>query len=108
MTDAELRSYLFADRLEQAELEQVILGHFGHAKSEGKHTTFYREGSEAWLRIEYTNQHAIRGFTRSANYPDSDIQALRDRIRAELIDGQEIKIAQVTCFTYNQVTGWAR
>jgi hypothetical protein len=107
MTDAELKSYLFADRLEQAELEQVMLEHFGCAKSEGKHTTFYREGSEGWLRIEYTKQHAIRGFRRSANYPDSDIQALRDRIRAELVDG-ETKVAQVTCFAYNYVTGWCR
>jgi hypothetical protein len=108
MTDAELKSYLFADRLEQAELEQVILAHFGHAKSEGKHTTYRRDGSDAWLRIEYTNEHAIRGFTRSANYPESDIQALRDRIRAELVDGQETKVAQVTCFSYNQVTGCVR
>ena len=36
MTDAELKSYLFADRLEQAELEQVMLGHFGRATGEGK------------------------------------------------------------------------
>ena len=108
MTDAELKTYLFADRLEQAELEQVILAHFGHAKSEGKHTTYRRDGSEAWLGIEYTKQHTIRGFTRSANYPESDIKALRDRIRAELVDGQETKVAQVPCFAYNQVTGWVR
>jgi hypothetical protein len=45
---------------------------------------------------------------RSTNYPESDIQTLRDRIRAELVDGQETKVAQVTCFAYNQVTGWVR
>jgi hypothetical protein len=108
MKDAELKRYLFADRLEQAELEQVILRHFGHATSEDKHTTYRREGSEAWLRIEYTKKHAIRGFTRSADYSESDIRALRDRIRAELVDDQETKVAQVTCFAYNQVTGCAR
>ena len=108
MKDVELKRYLFADRLEQAELEQVVLGHFGHATSEGKHTTYYRKGSEAWLRIEYTKKHAIRGFTRSAAYPKSDIRALRDRIRTELVDDQETKVAQVTCFAYNQVTGCAR
>jgi hypothetical protein len=108
MTDAELNSYLFADRLEQAELEHVTLGHFGRSSTEGKHTTYRRDGSEAWLRIDYTNAHSIRGFTRSANYPESDIRALRDRIRAELVDGQETKVAQVVCFAYNQVTGWAR
>jgi hypothetical protein len=108
MRDAELKTYLFADRLEQAELEQVILAHFGNAKSEGKHTTYLRDGSDTWLRVEYTKEHAIRGFTRSANYPESDIKALRDRIRAELVDGQETKVAQVICFAYNEVTGCAR
>jgi hypothetical protein len=108
MTDAELKSYLFADQLEQAELEQVILGHFGHATSEDDHTIYRRDGSEAWLRIEYTKEHAIQGFTRSADYPESDMQALRDLIRAELVDSQETKISQVTCFAYNQVTGCAR
>ena len=94
MTDAEIHSYLFADRLEHSELEEVILEHFGRAESEGMYTTYRRDGSEAWLRIEYTKQHAIRGFTRSANYPDTDLHALRDRIRAELVDGQETKAAQ--------------
>ena len=61
MTDAELKSYLFADRLEQAELEQVILAHFGHAKSEGKHTTYRRDGSDGWLRIEYTTSTRFEG-----------------------------------------------
>lgn len=108
MTDAELKSYLFADRLEQAELEQVILWHLGRSESEGNHTTFHRDGSQAWLRIEYTKGHAIRGFTRSADFPESDLRALRERIRVELVDGQETKVAQVTCFAYNQVTGWVR
>ncbi len=108
MKDVELKRYLFADRLEQAELEQVILGHFGHATSEDKHTTYFRAGSKARLRIEYTSKHAIRGFTRSADYPESDLRALRDRIRAELVDNQEIKVAQVTCFAYYQVVGCAR
>jgi hypothetical protein len=107
MRDVELKSYLFADKLEQAELEHVILDHFGRASSEGEHTTFRCDGSEAWLRVEYTKGHAIRGFTRSADYPDSDIRALRERIRADLVDGQETKVAQVTCFAYNHVTGCA-
>ena len=104
----DLKSYLFADRLEQAELERVILGHFGSATSEGDHTTYRRNGSEAWLRIEYTKKHAIRDLMTSANFPESDIRALRDRIRAELVDGQETKVAQVTCFAYNQATGSVR
>ena len=108
MKDTELKDYLFADRLDQAELEQVMLEHFGRAESQCQPTTYRRDGREGWLRIEYTKQHAIRGFTRSANYPESDIEALRDRIRAELIDGQETKIAQVTCFAFNQVTGYVR
>jgi hypothetical protein len=35
MTDAELHSYLFADRLEQAELEQLILWQLRRSESEG-------------------------------------------------------------------------
>ena len=108
MKDGELKSYLFADRFEQTELEHVILSHLGHAESEGNHTTYRREGNQAWLRIEYTKQHAIRGFTRSTNYPESDIKALRDRIRADLVNGQETKVAQIPCFSFNHVTGWVR
>jgi hypothetical protein len=107
MTDAELKGYLFADQLEQAELEHVILGHFGRSESNDKHTTYHRDGSESWLRIEYTKKHTIRSFTRSTNYPDSDLQALRDLIHAGLVDGQETKVAQVICFSYNEVTGAA-
>ena len=48
MTDAELHSHLFADRLEQAELEHVIRSHFGGSTSEGNHTTYRRDGRQAW------------------------------------------------------------
>jgi hypothetical protein len=108
MTDAELKCYLFADQLQQPELEQVMLQHFGRSSTQRNHTTYRRDGSDAWLRVHYTNNHSIRGFTRSPGYPESDIQALRNRIRAELLDDQETKVAQVTCFAYNPVTACAR
>src|SRR5204863_2942708 len=108
MTDAELKSYLFADRLEQAELEQVMLGHFGRATGEGKDMLYFREGTEDKLRIVYTNKHAIRGIALSPGYPESELQALRHRIHTELVEDQETKVAQVICFAYTRLTGYVR
>jgi hypothetical protein len=96
----DLRSIFQADRVEQAELEQLLQMHFGSASSATvKEIQYARQGHAAALVMRYAADGKLTCIEPGPGLAADDVPQIVDKIQRLLLDSVEPAIGQIVLFS---------
>jgi hypothetical protein len=105
----DLRSIFQADRVEQAELEQLLQMHFGSASSATvKEIQYARQGHAAALVMRYAADGKLTCIEPGPGLAADDVPQIVDKIQRLLLDSVEPAIGQIVLFSDLPMSGYFR
>ena len=108
MANSDLFQELSGGKVEQSELEQVFLTHFGRASEVDQNTiTYGGEGKNCSLVVMYTDG-TLTKISPGPLLKDADITALKAKIKDELLTPGPVRVGRQILFTAVPVEGWFR
>lgn len=112
----ELKEKFYLDKINQDELEMVLLSYFGRGSGldEGQYIYYTGEiDNGISVTICYDSRGKIRSIESGSKLEENYINEIKQRIYSELIDGQEVVVGRdicfvtgskvVACFTYKDI-----
>jgi Apea-like HEPN len=100
----DLKDAFFVGKVEQDELEVVLLSYFG----QGEHPDLFQykfsktTDKDVFIVIAYNSNRKIVNITHSAKFSPQNTIELANIISKELIDDQKVSIGQYVCFSQNR------
>lgn len=102
-----LLTTLQADKVDQAELQSLLLNRFGSASQTSEHEMVIsdREGNIPVMTLHYTKKFKLQRIERYPHLTDAKVTELRTEIEKALLAPSTMKIARVVAFSPVRVTG---
>lgn len=101
---------LYGNIVEQSELEQLLLTHFGGCRSESHEEIHYSHAGKQGpaLILKYTKDGELSEIcTGSAIFP-TDVESIRAKVEQQLLKPSEPEIGQIVLFANLPTVGWFR
>jgi hypothetical protein len=98
---------LAADKVDSAELQQLLITHFGSARDLIDGDEYSRAG-KVMLWIQLSKKGKIKDIVCTSDLSDGDVVRLAETIKAELLQRGPQKVGRRYLFTNQPVTGFFR
>jgi hypothetical protein len=101
---------LHGDQIEQSELEQILLSHFGQAKGVSLKEIHYgyRDAAESALILRYNNDGELVAVEAGAGLKENDLPEIQGKLNASILTPTSIQIGQTVLFAHVPTTGYFR
>jgi putative component of toxin-antitoxin plasmid stabilization module len=99
---------LRANEADRAELEQVLLSHYGWGSATDDGIAYARKGEEIGLRVCYDNSWEIAALLTGPGFTNTDEEILRRRILDQLLTKGPERIGRKVLFADVPTKGWFR
>jgi hypothetical protein len=110
MSADEMNAAFYLDRIDQSELEQLLLSHFGGSMGVSPEEIQYaRQGSaQAELTLRYSRDGEIAGVEAGPTLTSEDIAEIASKIERFLLTSTAPHVGQVVLFASLPTLGWFR
>jgi hypothetical protein len=105
-----LRSIFHCEAVDQSELEQLLLIHFGGSQSRNNDEIRYTRGleGEPALVLRYADDGEIAEIVAGPSIQNDDISAIEEKVTRYLVTASGVQIGQVVLFAILPTVGWFR
>jgi hypothetical protein len=98
------------DTVDQSELEQLLLAHFGGSESRNDNEIRYMRGGggDPALVLKYSKNGAVAEVVAGPSIYANDVSAIVEKIERHLLFGEGLHIGQLVLFAVLPTRGWFR
>jgi hypothetical protein len=112
MDQSQIRTLFFLDQVNHDELLSLLLSHFGHLSHDPLSTSYKyskEQRGKTEVHVHVNRKGRISQIILSNDFNEEDVAEVRAKIRANLIENQQVKIAEAVLFAINnKVDGFFR